>query len=288
MTGWAIFLRGLNGVLMIAVPCLAAVLLVRRTRGGFRVIGIGVAGFILSQVGHLPFNQFLLLPGLQRWGVELAAPAGKSLWVLGAAAGLSAGLFEEFTRYLVFRFWLRERKGAYLPWEYGIGHGGIEAVLTGVLVLFAFVQVLVLGGEGVLAGFPVEQAKLIQSQLDAYWAVPLSQALLGAWERVSALLFHLGASVFVYKSVREKRPRWLLIAIIGHAFLNAFAVVVVRQVGLLLMELLLFGFGVFWVVWAWFVRPRQQAEQSWDPPPPRPNLSDRQVTADQIEESRYE
>ena len=61
-----------------------------------------------------------------------------------------------------------------------------------------------LSGEGVLVGFPADQAELIRSQVDAYWAVPWQHSLLGAWERISALLFHLGASVFVYKSVHEK------------------------------------------------------------------------------------
>ena len=273
---------------MILIPCLGAIFLLRRGKGGFRVIGIGVAGFLLSQVGHLPFNQFLLLPGLRRAGIDLAPQSGSSLWILALAAGLSAGLFEELARYLIFRFWLRGKEGSFLPWKYGIGHGGIEAILAGLLVLYTLVQVLALGNEEVLGGFPADQAALIRSQLETYWAVPWHDALLGAWERVSALLFHLGASVFVYKSVRERKILWLGVALLGHTVLNGFALIAVNQMSLLLVELLLFAGALLWVAWAWLVRPRFAGQEGLKPPPPKPNLSVRQITTEQIEESRYE
>lgn len=289
MSGFGIFLRILNGVLMIGIPCLAAFFLVRRGKGGFRPVGIGVVGFILSQVGHIPFNSYLLLPGLERWGINLTAQAGVDLLILGVAAGLSAGLFEELARYLIFRFWLKKDSTASMPWKYGIGHGGVEAILTGLLALYALIQVLTLSGEGVLAGFPADQVDLIRSQLDAYWAVPWHLSLLGAWERISALLFHLGASVFVYKSVREKNFLWLLVAILGHTLLNAFAVIAAAKMDLVLLEALLFAFACGWVLWAWLVRPRAEQEEELDPPPPPEiKFSAPPVTSEGLEESRYE
>ncbi len=273
---------------MVGIPCLAAFLLVRKGKGGLRPVWIGAAGFILSQVGHIPFNQFLLLPGLERWGIDLTAQGGRALVILGFAAGLSAGVFEELARYLVFRFWLKRESGELIPWKYGIGHGGVEAILTGLLVFYALVQVVALGGEGVLESFPADQADLIRSQIEAYWSVPWHQSLLGAWERVSALLFHLGASVFVYKSVRERNLLWLLVAILGHTVLNAFAVIAVQQMSILLVEVLLFAFALIWISWAWLVRPEEQQEDQLAPPPPKPALTASEISTDQIEESRYE
>ncbi len=288
MSGVTIFLRVLNGLLMIIIPCLAGYLLLRRKGGGFRPIWIGVAGFVLSQLGHIPFNQFLLLPGLERLGIELTARSGGDLWILGISVGLSAGIFEESLRYFVFRFWLKEERGEALPWKYGVGHGGVEAILTGLLALYAFIQVSALGGEGALAGFPEDQVELIRSQVDAYWALPWHQSLLGAWERVSALLFHLGASVFVYKSFREKNLFWFLVALAGHTGMNAFAVVAAVKMDLLLLELLLFIFAVLWISWAWNVRPREEEEEGLAPPPPELDLTVSQITSNQIEESRYD
>lgn len=198
------------------------------------------------------------------------------------------GRIRRWVRYLVFRFWLRRDSEAALPWKYGIGHGGIEAIFTGLLVFYALVQVLALGGEGVLESFPADQAELIRSQIAAYWAVPWHQSLLGAWERISALLFHLGASVFVYKSVREKNPLWLVVALLGHTVLNAFAVIAIQQMSLVLIEVLLFVFAVLWVSWAWKVRPEDPQEGGLVPPPPKPDLAEPRISSDQLEESRYD
>jgi len=289
MNGFSIFLRVLNAVLMIGVPCLAGYFLVRRGRGGIRPIGIGALGFILSQVGHIPFNQFLMLPGLERLGVDLAAGSGRPLLVLGISVGLSAGVFEEVTRYVLFRTWLKSDSGEFTPWKYGIGHGGIEAVFAGLLASLALVQVLVLAGEEAISIIPADQMEMVRSQIEAYWAVPWQHSLLGAWERVSALLFHLGASVFVYKSAREKNVAWLLAALLGHTALDAFAVIVVRRMDILLLEALVFVFALVWFGWAWIVRPRGSVEDGLAPPPPAQiRLGDPQITSEQIDESRYD
>ena len=196
MTTLGLIFRTINVILMVGLPILAALLIFRRGQGGFRPIWIGALAFILSQVGHVPFNQFALLPGLERLGVDLTGQAGSSLAFLALGAGLSAGLFEEITRYLVFRYWLKEGDSL-LPVKYGIGHGGVEALLAGLLALFALVQILVLNNNGALAAFPSDTADQIRSQIATYWAVPWGQALLGAWERLSAMLFHVGASLMV-------------------------------------------------------------------------------------------
>jgi uncharacterized membrane protein YhfC len=210
------------------------------------------------------------------------------LLIVAVAAGMSAGLFEEVTRYLIFRLWLKDEGVPGIPWKYGVGHGGIEAILTGLMVLYALAQVLALGGERALEGFSVEQASLIRSQLETYWALPWHQSLLGAWERISAVLFHLGASVFVYKSVREKNLGWLVVAFLGHTVLNAFAVIAVQEMDLVLVELLLFVFALLWIAGAWFVRP-QEPDKPGLPPPPGldPELPAPQITVEQLEESRY-
>lgn len=289
MTTISIILRVVNFVLMIGIPVFLAMKIYRRGKAGFRPIWIGAAAFVLSQVGHIPFNQFLMFPLLEKIGISPIPREGFQLIMLGLAAGLSAGLFEEITRYLVLRFWLRKDHQELLPVKYGAGHGGIEAILAGLLALIAFVQVLILGGEGGLAGLDVEQAALVQSQLETYWAIPWQHSLLGAWERVSAMAFHIGASILVYKSIVEKKPLWLIIAVLGHTGLDAFAVVGVSKMDLVLFESILFVFTLAWLRWAWMVRARDPDETEIAQEP-LPDLGFRatQITAEQIEESRYD
>jgi uncharacterized membrane protein YhfC len=289
MTIPGMLLRILNILLMVGIPAFLALKLYRKGKDGFRPIWIGALAFIISQAGHIPFNQFALMPLLASWGIPPTAQEGGALLALGVAAGISAGLFEELTRYLVFLFWLKKNPSELLPVKYGLGHGGVEAVLLGFVALAALVQVLVLGGDGALAGFGPEQAALIQSQITQYWEVPWQLSLLGAWERISALAFHLGASLMVYKSVVERKPLWLLTAIIGHTLMDAFAVISVQKMDYVLLESILFVFAAGWLACAWFVRSR--FEEDAGPPPPAPSevhTKDSPATPQQLEESRYD
>jgi uncharacterized membrane protein YhfC len=289
MTISAIILRVLNFLLMIGIPALLALFLYRRGKAGFRPIWIGVVAFVLSQVGHIPFNQYLMLPLLERAGISLVSQGGSQLVILGLAAGLSAGIFEEITRYLVLRFWLKKDQQELLPIKYGVGHGGIEAILSGLLALLAFVQVMALGGEGSLVAFDPEQTALIQSQLSAYWAVPWQYSLLGALERVSALAFHIGASIMVYKSVVERKPIWLLIAILGHTALDAFVVIYAPSMDIVLLEGILFVFAFAWLGTSWFVRARDpDKDEPIQGDHPEVRFQTPKVTSDQIEASRYD
>jgi len=273
---------------MIGIPIAVALLIFKKGKSGFRPIWIGAAVFILSQVGHIPFNQYLMIPGLRALGVDVAAQGGGSLWVLGLAAGLSAGVFEEVARYLALKFWLKKDAHTLLPLKYGIGHGGVEALLFGLLAGFALVQVLVLGGDGMESLLPADQVDLARSQIQAYWAVPWYHSLLGAVERISAMAFHIGASLLVYKSVRTKNFLYLLIAVIGHTALDAFAVIAVKQMDFLLLEGVLFVFAAGWLYWAWKIREIDPEEDLERPVPEQVQISAARATTEQIEESRYD
>src|SRR5687768_15821832 len=94
-------LYALNALLMIGLAVVLGVFLARRYEVPARLWWVGAATFVLSQVGHLPFN------ALFQNGAALPLPEGP--WrvpLLAMALGLSAGLFEETTRYLVYRFWI--------------------------------------------------------------------------------------------------------------------------------------------------------------------------------------
>jgi uncharacterized membrane protein YhfC len=288
MTTIGLIFRVLNILLMIGIPIAAGLYIYRRGKGGFRPIWIGAAAFVLSQVGHIPFNQFLMLPGIEALGFDPAATSGISLVVLGIAAGLSAGIFEEIARFLVMKYWLKKEVHTLLPLKYGIGHGGIEAVLLGLFALAALIQIYIFSGEGMLDTLPADQVELARSQIEAYLAVPWYLSLLGAWERVSAMAFHVGASILVYKSVRSKNLLWLVIAVIGHTLLNAIAVIGIQKLDYVPLEAALFVFAVAWLIWAWKIR-EQEPEDEEDPlPPGQIEIPDGQITQEQLDASRYD
>lgn len=274
---------------MIGIPLTLGIYLAKKGKDGFRPIGIGMAAFILSQIGHIPFNRFVLIPGLDRLGIEVTAQGNWKLIILGLALGLSAGIFEEITRYLVFRFWLYKDPHSLLPVKYGVGHGGIEAFVLGILALVALIQVIILAGDGALSSFPLDQALLIQEQISAYWEVSWGLSLLGAWERISAMSFHVGASLLVYKAVRQKQSRWLVIAILGHTILDAFAVIALQKLNFVILESILFVFAAVWLLWSWCQRMIEDPDvvpTKQQPKQLRP--SNQHISGEQLEESRYD
>jgi uncharacterized membrane protein YhfC len=289
MTISALLFRLINIGLMIGIPVFLALRFYRLGGGRFRPIWIGASAFILSQVGHIPFNQFIMLPLLEKGGITPGVSEWGPVVILGVAAGLSAGVFEEITRFLVQKYWLKEDHQEFLPLKYGIGHGGIEAILLGLIALIAFVQVMTLGNEGALSVFDPEQADLIRSQIATYWEIAWYHSLLGAWERISALAFHIGASLLVYKSIVEKNVGWLILAILGHTAVDAMAVVLPSRMSLIAFEGILFVLAAGWLVWAWYIRARDpQLPEQHHESLPNVQIQPPQITTEQIEESRYD
>lgn len=225
-----VVVRSLNGLLMIALPLCLGVVLIRRFRLGWGLFGVGVATFLGSQLLHLPFNQWVLNPMLDRLGLATAGPGLPLIW-LGVSLGLSAGVFEEGARALVYRLWLRQARSWREALVFGTGHGGIEAIVLGVLVLYGLLQALALRGVDLATVVPAEQIEATRAGLDAYWAAPWHLAILGALERAFALCMHLAATVLVLQTFRRHNGLWLLAAVAWHALVDAAAVVTAASWG---------------------------------------------------------
>ena len=92
------------------------------------------------------------------------------LVTIALAFGLSAGIFEEVARYLVYLFWIKQTCKWGQAMMFATGHGGIEAVLLGVVTLFTAVQIIALQDIDLSTQVPPEQLELAQAQLDTFWA----------------------------------------------------------------------------------------------------------------------
>jgi uncharacterized membrane protein YhfC len=277
----------LNPTLMVLIPLGLGVLVVRRWKLDWAVFGLGALTFVISQVLHIPFNQFLLNPQLERlgWlGVE-----GWSWAIAVVLIGLSAGLFEEGTRYLVLRRSMKQVDGWRQGVLYGLGHGGIEAILLGGFAFFALFQALALRG-GALEGIvPAEQIETARLQLEAYWGMAWYEPLWATLERLSAMAFHIMASLFVLRAVRTRQLIWLGGAILAHTLFNAVALVSLQAWGVTATELMLAGLGLM-CLWVAFqlrrlpvFKPMRQGQIE-----PAPMSSSRQVDTEAVETERLD
>jgi uncharacterized membrane protein YhfC len=191
----------------------------------------GIAVFSLSaMVIERALNDYLLRQN-----------AATSEWLSNPLAfvvygALAAGICEEVGRFIAMR-WLARRTandtrkdGTALA--YGLGHGGAEAWLVGVMVQAQWIAFGVLENRGQLDAYlgnlpagPLMRIHLLLASL--------SPAIAGVFmlERVAALVFQIGLSVLMWRGVRAGWRAILPVAIVAHALIDVPAAM--SQAGLL-------------------------------------------------------
>ncbi|MCU0485289.1 MAG: YhfC family intramembrane metalloprotease [Anaerolineales bacterium] len=222
----------LNGLLMVGMPIALAIVLTRRFHYSWRLIAIGAATFVVSQIGHIPFNNWL--NNLFLNGQLPMPPESIRILFFSLLGGLSAGLWEELARYGAFRWFAKEARSWGKGLLLGTGHGGAEAVLFGLLVLANFVVLASMRGQDASAFVTGNQAtpELVaqaQAQINAYWSLDWKISLLGAVERLFALPFHLACSLLVMQVFTRQQLRWLWIAIAWHTAADAIPQVIINS-----------------------------------------------------------
>ncbi|MED4878066.1 YhfC family intramembrane metalloprotease [Anoxybacillus geothermalis] len=183
----------------------------------WKALGVGAVVFLVfSQVLEKALHIAVLEPG------RPALKGTDSVWLFVLYAALAAGVFEELGRYVGFR-WLLKQKRAYGDGlSFGLGHGGAEAVLLGVLgaVNVMVLSILIQSGafdKTIAPSLPAGQAELIKEQV---LHTPLAMYVLGGLERLFALTVHVALSLLVLFGVREKQFRYVLYAILIHAAMD--------------------------------------------------------------------
>lgn len=286
----------LNWLLMIAMPILLGIYLTEKFHTGWRVWLIGAGTFVISQVFHIPFNTYLLNPILTK--VQAALQELPALLVVSILLGLSAGIFEETARYAMFRWWIpgnRTWRGAVLA---GAGHGGIESIILGILVMLAFTNLMVYRNTDLSnLNLSLDQLATARAQVAAYWNAPWFATLLGALERAFTIPFHIAASVIVLQ-VFTRRPGhqrlgWLGLAIFYHTLMDASSVFVAQQWGGYVAEAVLGCFAILDIIIIFGLK-QPEPEIALPGPsaalPERPIITPTQVeeTSDNLENSRYQ
>lgn len=228
-----------GAVLGIAVPVCLAVWLMRKYRARLSTILIGAGTFIVFALVLESIVHQLVLKGPNG-----PAIMGNTL-LFAVYGGLAAGVFEETGRFLSMKFLLKKEPSTALPGiAYGIGHGGAEMlILFGITMISNFVVSALInaGLSGILfAKVPEDAAAQLQAQLNQLQTLGAGTLLIGLWERISALVLHLGLSMLVWVAVR-KGGKWLWLfpaAVALHAIVDAGVVMLQKSVGMVPLELI--------------------------------------------------
>ena len=235
----SLILMAVDAVLGIAVPVCLAVWLMRKYRARLSTILIGAGTFIVFALVLESIMHQLVLKGPNG-----PAIMGNTL-LFAVYGGLAAGVFEETGRFLSMKFLLKKEPSTALPGiAYGIGHGGAEMLIIFGITMISNLVVSALinaGLSGILfAKVPEDAAAQLQAQLNQLQTVGAGTLLIGLWERISALVLHLGLSMLVWVAVR-KGGKWLWLfpaAVALHAIVDAGVVMLQKSVGMVPLELI--------------------------------------------------
>ena len=211
------------GFIMLAIPLVAAITFNKRTKTPWKIFFLGALAFIVSQIGHIPFNIFVLNPLLAKFNLTLTPQTATLPLLLTAIAfGLSAGVFEEVTRYIWYRFFLKDKRKWNDGTMLGLGHGGVEAIIVGISSIFSFIQISAY--KNMDLSILGEQASVVEQTINAYLNTEWYTFFYGSIERFSTVIIHVALSLIVLQVFRKKNIGYLFLAILIHTAIDAFAV----------------------------------------------------------------
>jgi uncharacterized membrane protein YhfC len=227
VSGLSIVFMGLSAIIAFGIPIILFVIFHKKYNAPFLPIIVGIVGFVIFALGLERTIHAIVLG-------RFALREKPFIYVLYGI--LMAGIFEETARYISFNILKKKYNTIGTGISYGIGHGGIEAILlVGIaMVNNTVISVLVNTGSvetitGNLQGALLEQANM---QIANLIAIPPYQFLVGGIERIFAMSTQISLSLIVFHAVFCKDKWWLYpMAIIIHAIVDIPAVLM--QVGVI-------------------------------------------------------
>jgi uncharacterized membrane protein YhfC len=187
----------------------------------------GMAAFFVSQVVlRMPLMGVL---SEQSWHLNLAA----QLIPYALFLSFSAGLFEESAR-LGSALLLRKHRSYKDVISFGLGHAFCEVILLAGIASASNALMCLLNNSG--GGLPIEQTGKMLTWL---MNTNVLDVYLGVLERFIAVVFHIFATVLVFKGVVEKKIRYYFLAMLIHTAFNFSAVLLAQYFGGLAAEIVL-------------------------------------------------
>jgi uncharacterized membrane protein YhfC len=134
-----------------------------------------------------------------------------------------------------------------------------------------------------------EQLALVETQVRAMLAVPWYGTLLGALERLFALILHLSLSLLVLQVFVRGRLYWLLLAILWHALANALAVYLMVTTNPYVTEGAVAVMALFSAILIFALRTPDPPAVAIEPLPPLLSPAPRSLdlSSEKVENTRY-
>jgi len=209
-------------------PIVLCIVFMKKTRPGPLPLIMGILVFIVF---------VFVLEQLMHYAFLVAIPATKTLfennvWLYATYGAFAAGIFEEGGRFLAFSVFLKKKREWKHGITYGIGHGGIEALLLaapGVLNSLIYTFMINTGTfDALIKTQPKATADLLLQARDTLLTEASWMFALTGVERICAICFQIALSVLVLYAVYKKRYIFIGLAVLIHAAIDFPAVLFQR------------------------------------------------------------
>lgn len=214
----------INIIICFGIPIGYLIYLIIAKKGRIKSYFCGALVFIISQI-------FLRIPIIQNimpkmdWYITMSIfnPIIYCLFL-----GITAGIFEEVGRFLGFKLALKNNRSWGDGIAFGMGHGGIEAMLiTGVANIQNLIMIVTLNnGTFNSRNFGVSEGSIKA----AFESVTSMNILFAGVERISAICIHVGLTLLVLYGINKGKKLYLGLAILIHGFID-FMVGIFSQMG---------------------------------------------------------
>jgi uncharacterized membrane protein YhfC len=170
-----------------------------------------------------------------------------NIWIYALFGGLEAAVFEELGRFASMKLLMKKKLNKQNSIMFGIGHGGIEAILLVGISMISNIMVSIMINSGTydatLSLLDPNTRAITLQQISVLWLSESWLFFMSGVERIAALAFHISASYLVYRSVKNRKPLLLCIAIGLHFLFDAGVLVLSNMAGAILTECFLVVFA---------------------------------------------
>lgn len=213
----------------VGVPIALCILMKIKGKAKLSSCFIGVGTFI---VFALILEQLLHVIVLRATGTLITG----NIWLYALYGGLAAGLFEETGRYLAMKFLMKKNLDRQNALMYGVGHGGIEAIIiVGLTEINNIVtSFLINSGQADILFAGMDEG--VTASLSQLWLLPPYQFFMAGIERMTAIALHISLSYFVYKAVEKHRIKFYFLAVALHFLVDGVTVMVSFYISIALVE----------------------------------------------------
>lgn len=187
--------------------------------------------FVLEQIMHI------IVMGV----FGLNAESNEWLYYLYGAA--AAAVFEETGRIVAMKCFMKKRFDFPNAFMYGIGHGGIEAIVLGGISNISGLITMIMINSGVmqasLAALPADMQTQTIEGLSTLWTTPGPLFFVSGIERVSAVILQIALSLIIYKGIKSGKKSIVALAYGIHFLVDFVAVACAPRLSIWVVEALI-------------------------------------------------